>query len=443
MYNTGNKELEEMKALKDAYGSGSAADAYKANVDTIANAYANTVDKAQAALLKQKKDAETAYNKVISSYGANAEALRSKGFNVGTGGYSSFLDASAHQAKVATQNAAQSAYDTAIKDAEIAKQDKLNANKAEYDSVKNSAYASILEGVANGTYATDAQINAAKNAYKTLYGDLDGAQSENISNAYALVNADSGVYVSPDNFSTNPEVKAAQFNTLVNTHNESLSNMFAKLITDNDNSSLLSDVNGLLTDYDKLGNEDKQTFANNISEGFDRIMVSYLNHGFADENKNARYDDALKVAVELDKKMGTNLTDSVITKMSESGKLTGENFSALGYLSEENLGGGLKKYDKNSTGYDHFTLKIDGTKYTVKIDQDSVVDDATSAILDKLYLKYSGASENSEHMGVVMYNGVIYVHNGDAGWRKGTEQRSEAEKEYLKGKSFGYKSDNK
>ena len=114
MYNAENKELEEMKALKDAYGSGSAADAYKANVDTIANAYANTVANAEAALAKQKKDAETAYNKIISSYGANAEALRSKGFNVGTGGYSSFLDASAHQAKVATHNAAQSAYDTAI-----------------------------------------------------------------------------------------------------------------------------------------------------------------------------------------------------------------------------------------------------------------------------------------------------------------------------------------
>jgi hypothetical protein len=420
---------------------------YTAREQAILDAYEALKDKTEADLKDQQTSIENAYARSLSTYGANAERLRSQGFTTGQqGGYSTFLDAEANRIRRQQNDDAIKAYNSLMQEATMKKDDAL----LQLDTEKKNAYANILTNISQGAYADQSQINAAKSAYESLYGKLDEGQNADIEKAYAGVAAAQGITTDPEQWSSDKDTRAVQLNASADAFSAGMGDIITQVASGTvayDSAALTIDQ--LLAEYDKVPADDKAAYKARIDSQLPTVIAKYLTTA-TDETKTSVQSNAIQLAKKLDETMGgTVYTDRVIESI-KSGFKTGADFSYLGSSApwREVPGEEGHRYDANDEK-DNTWINFGGEKFTIKVLNESEVDESTQIILDSLLASYGltekanaaisveekgfdpkeggyskHASENEAGYAVA-YNNEIYFYSKLKGWKKVERSSSE------------------
>lgn len=394
---------------------------YTAREQAILDAYEALKDKNEADLKDKQTSIENAYARSLSTYGANAERLRSQGFTTGQqGGYSTFLDAEANRIRRQQNDDAVKAYNSLMQEATMIKDDAL----LQLDTEKNKAYATLLDNFANGTYGSKGQMDAAKSAYESLYGKLDTDQDNAVYHAYL---SSSGESVAPSEWGkvTDPAVLAQ----IKDNYNAKIASTIPTVL----NAIASGDLNGaadLKAVFDDI---------NTMTDEADKERARKT----ANDTITRTINNALSITTDLDatiKQIGsvigsiegrddsTDIVNGILTSVKAKLPNDGTGWSLVGTTPIGEYGGQVQ-------------LAIDGKPYIIKKDKDATVDDSTVKILEAMInaspeMKALTEVERIKGYAVAL-NGKIYYHEGDK-WYATTEKRSEAELEYLKNKPQGY-----
>ena len=393
---------------------------YTAREQAILDAYESLKDKNEADLKDKQTSIENAYARSLSTYGANAERLRSQGFTTGQqGGYSTFLDSEANRIRRQQNDDAIKAYNSLMQEATMKKDDAL----LQLDTEKNKAYATLLDNFANGTYGSKGQMDAAKSAYESLYGKLDTDQDNAVYNAYL---SSSGESVAPSEWEkvTDPATLAQ----IKDNYNAKIASTIPTVL----NAIASGDLNGaadLKAIFDDIDTMD---------EGADKDKALKT----ANDTITRTINNALSTTTDLDatiKQIGS-VIGSIEGRDDTTDIVNGILTSVKAKLPNDGTGWALVGTTADGKGYDRWViLNIGRAEYVIATDKDASVDDSTVKILDAMI----GASpEMTDYVAgtkgyAVALNGKIYYHEGGK-WHATRENRSKSEMKYLKNKPQGY-----
>lgn len=395
---------------------------YTAREQAILDAYEALKDKNEADLKDKQTSIENAYARSLSTYGANAERLRSQGFTTGQqGGYSTFLDAEANRIRRQQNDDAVKAYNSLMQEATMIKDDAL----LQLDTEKNKAYATLLDNLATGAYGSKGQMDAAKSAYESLYGKLDTDQDNAVYHAYL---SSSGESVAPSEWGkvTDPAVLAQ----IKDNYNAKIASTIPTVL----NAIASGDLNGagdleaIFDDIDTMTDEaDKERARKTVNDTITRTI-----------------NNALSSATDIDatiKQIGS-VIGSIEGRDDTTDVVNGILTSVKAKLHNDGTGWSLVGTTADGRGNSpEVTLKIDGDDYVIKTDKDATVDVSTVKILDAMIGASTGMKDKTEAEGVKGYavalNGKIYYREGGK-WYATTEGRNDAELDYLKNKPQGY-----
>lgn len=395
---------------------------YTAREQAILDAYEALKDKNEADLKDQQVNIENAYARSLSTYGANAERLRSQGFTTGQqGGYSTFLDAEANRIRRQQNDDAIKAYNSLMQEATMKKDDAL----LQLDTEKQKAYSTLLDNFANGTYGSKGQMDAAKSAYESIYGKLDTDQDNAVYNAY-LSSSGESLPVSEWGNVKDPAV-LAQIKDNYNTKMASTIPSILNAIASGDLNGA-GDLKAIFDEIDTMTDEaDKEKARKTVNDTITRTINNAL-------STTTDLDATIKQIGSVIGTIGvgddtTDVVNGILTSVKAKLPNDGTGWSLVGTTAD---GRGNSRW---------VTLKIDGENYVIETDKDATVDDSTVKILDAMI----GASPemldklaaDGVKGGAVALNGKIYYHEGGK-WYATKEGRSGAELEYLKNKPQGY-----
>ena len=395
---------------------------YTAREQAILDAYEALKDKNEAGLKDKQTSIENAYARSLSTYGANAEKLRSQGFTTGQqGGYSTFLDAEANRIRRQQNDDAVKAYNSLMQEATIKKDDAL----LQLDTEKNKAYATLLDNLATGAYGSKGQMDAAKSAYESLHGKLDTDQDNAVYHAYL---SSSGESVAPSEWGnvTDPSV-LAQIKENYNTNIASTIPSILNAIASGDLNGT-ADLKAVFDDINTMTDEaDKERARKTVNDTITRTINNALSNT---TDLDATINQIGSVIGSIG--VGDDTTDIV------NGILT----SVKAKLPNDGTGWALFGATAEGKGDDRWiTFKTRTADYEIATDKDTTVDDSTVKILDAMIGASPEIKARTEAEGVKGYavalNGKIYYHEGGK-WYATREYFSSSELKYLKNKPQGY-----
>ena len=395
---------------------------YTAREQAILDAYEALKDKNEADLKDKQTSIENAYARSLSTYGANAERLRSQGFTTGQqGGYSTFLDAEANRIRRQQNDDAIKAYNSLMQEATMKKDDAL----LQLDTEKNKAYATLLDNLATGAYGSKGQMDAAKSAYESLYGKLDTDQDNAVYHAYL---SSSGESVAPSEWGnvTDPAVLAQ----IKDNYNAKIASTIPTVL----NAIASGDLNGaadLKAVFDDI---------NTMDEGADKDKALKT----ANDTITLTINNALSTTTDLDATINQigSIIGSIEGRDDTTDVVNGILTSVKAKLPNDGTGWSLVGTTPLGKDGDRWvTLNIGRAEYIIATDKDTTVDDSTVKILDAMIGASPEIKARTEAEGIKGYavalNGKIYYHEGGK-WYATRENRSSSELKYLKNKPQGY-----
>ncbi len=388
----------------------------EANKQAITDAYNALKIQAADKLNADKIAAQNAYERSLSTYGSQAEALRSRGFTTGQqGGYSTFLDASANMAKQKAITDLDKAYQSLVADLGVKESDELRTEDAKvttaettYNTNKLKAYAGILENAGLGTYMSQGGVDNAIAAYESLYGKMGEDQRTSIQKAYETTLVESGDVIAGDEYAALPEgeLKKGYLNNFTTKMGEVVkgaldANNADELLTEID---AISKYGGTEELYNKLGdalNKYAMDFGNVTADNEEAV-----------NNFRATIGNVLRQTTDATAK--AKLIDALT-----------RTFHTGGDFYEADRVGYYNKISSASTRRDA-AIRIDGYSYQFSVKIDTQPDADTTAILDSLGFGLNNEknldSDGKRKSIAIIYGGALYVYynkeSGKEGWKK-------------------------